>query len=81
MSAAVGLFGMALVPFVYWSVNVWRTLHPTTNVARTLPPEMAAPFRLGILSFLVLYLALLLVRVRLERGRAALDDAYVALED
>ena len=81
MSAAVGLFGMALVPFVYWSVNVWRTLHPTTNVARTLPPEMAAPFRLGILAFFVLYTALILVRVRLERGRAALDDAYVALED
>jgi len=81
MAAAVGIFGMALVPFVYWSVNVWRTLHPTTEVARSLPPEMAAPFRLGIAAFMALYAALLLVRVRLERSRAALDDAYAALED
>src|SRR5476651_1331917 len=28
LSAAVGLFGMALAPFVYWSVNWWRTVHP-----------------------------------------------------
>src|SRR5438876_8270514 len=32
LAAAVAVFGMALVPFVYWSVNVWRTMHPTTNV-------------------------------------------------
>jgi len=81
MSAAVGIFGMALVPFVYLSVNIWRTLHPTTEVARSLPPEMAAPFRLGIIAFFTLYLVLLLVRVRLERSRTALDEAYVALED
>jgi heme exporter protein C len=81
MAAAVGIFGMALVPFVYWSVNVWRTLHPTTEVALSLPPEMAAPFLLGIAAFMVLYAALLLVRVRLERSRAALDEAYAALED
>jgi len=29
----------------------------------------------------VLYAALLLVRTRLEAGRAALDDAFLALED
>ncbi len=81
MAAAVGIFGMALVPFVYWSVNVWRTLHPTTEVARTLPPEMAGPFWWSVFAFLVFYAGLLLVRVRLERARAALDDAYVLLED
>jgi len=81
MAAAVGIFGMALVPFVYWSVNVWRTLHPTTDVARTLPPEMAGPFWWSVFAFLVFYAGLLLVRVRLERARAALDDAYVLLEE
>jgi heme exporter protein C len=28
LAAAVGFFGMALVPFIYWSVDMWRTLHP-----------------------------------------------------
>ena len=44
------LFGMALVPFVYWSVNFWRTIHPTTDVVPTLPPAMAAPSSAGARS-------------------------------
>jgi heme exporter protein C len=81
LAAAVGLFGMVLVPFVYWSVELWRTVHPTTNVIRSLPPEMAAPFRWCVLAFLVLYAALLIVRVRLESSRAVLEDALLATED
>jgi heme exporter protein C len=81
LAAAVGVFGMALVPFVYWSVNVWRTLHPTTNVVITLPPAMMGPFLWCIGAFLALYLALLLVRVRIEAGRAAVEEAFLAMED
>lgn len=81
LAAAVGVFGMALVPFVYWSVNVWRTLHPTTNVVITLPPPMMGPFLWCTVAFLVLYVALLLVRVRIEAGRAAVEEAFLALED
>ena len=40
LAAAVALFGMANVPFVYMSVNVWRTLHPKTSVVPTLQPGM-----------------------------------------
>src|SRR5262245_50687500 len=43
LAAAVSVFGMALVPFVYWSVNLWRTMHPTTNVLPTLPASMGLP--------------------------------------
>ena len=35
LSAVLALFGMANVPFVYWSVNVWRTVHPKTTVVMT----------------------------------------------
>ena len=81
LAAAVGVFGTALVPFVYVSVNYWRTIHPTTDVVRTLIPEMAEPFRWAIYSFLILFVALLIVRIRLEASRAALEEAYVALDD
>ena len=37
LAAGLALFGMANVPFVYISVNYWRTIHPTTNVVPTLP--------------------------------------------
>jgi heme exporter protein C len=81
MAGAVGLFGAMLVPFVYWSVNIWRTLHPTTEVTRTLPPEMAWPFRFSLLAFLLLWVTLMMVRVRLESSQAALDRAYATLDD
>ena len=81
LAAAVGVFGMALVPFVYWSVNVWRTLHPTTTVVISLPPDMMAVFGWCATGFLLLYFVLLVLRVRLEASRAALENAYIELED
>ena len=81
LAAAVGVFGTALVPFVYVSVNYWRTIHPSTEVVKTLIPEMAEPFRWAIYSFLIFFTALLIVRIRLEESRAALEEAYVALDD
>ncbi len=29
LAAVLAMFAMINVPFVYWSVNVWRTVHPT----------------------------------------------------
>jgi heme exporter protein C len=81
LAAAVAIFGMALVPFVYWSVNVWRTMHPTTNVLPTLPASMLWPYVWCQFGFLFLYGALLMLRVRLERNRALLEQAYLSLED
>jgi heme exporter protein C len=81
LAAAAGIFGMVLVPFVYWSVNYWRTIHPTTTVIRTLPPEMYSVLIWCIYSFFVLYAALLMLRTRLETSRARLDEAFLALED
>ena len=40
LAAGMALFGMANVPFIYVSVNYWRTLHPQTSVVPTLPVEM-----------------------------------------
>jgi heme exporter protein C len=81
LAAAVGMFGAALVPFVYWSVNLWRTVHPTTNVVPTLAPSMRGPFWWCVAAFVCLFVLLLMVRVELEKRRARLDDLYLALED
>jgi heme exporter protein C len=81
LSAVVALFGMANVPFVYWSVNMWRTVHPKTTVIMTLQPEMGRPFLLCALAFTGLYGLLLAARVRLEKRRAELDDLFLAIED
>ena len=73
LAAGVALFGMANVPFIYWSVNVWRTLHPKTTVVPSLVPAMRFPFYWCMLAFLLLFIALLRTRVRLAEQQDALD--------
>jgi heme exporter protein C len=81
LSAAVGFFGMALVPFIYYSVELWRTMHPQTSVVPTLPTSMGVPLYFCWVAFSALCLALMLIRVRLERQRAAIDAAYLRVEE
>jgi heme exporter protein C len=81
LAAGLALFGAANVPFIYISVNIWRTIHPQTTVATSLPPSMAGPFWFTVAAFFLLYSLLLTARVRLERQRATLDDLYLAAED
>jgi heme exporter protein C len=81
LAAGVALFAMANVPFVYWSVNMWRTVHPPTTVVQTLPASMNAAFWWCAVAFLTLYFALLATRVRLEEQRAALEELYLATEE
>ena len=81
LAAAVSMFGMANVPFVYWSVNVWRTVHPKTTVVPSLLPGMREPFWFAVVAFLILYTLVLSVRAELETRRAELDELYLAAED
>lgn len=81
LAAAVSLFGMANVPFVYVSVNVWRTLHPRTSVVPSLGPEMRGPFWFCVLTFLALFVTLLAVRTRLAAEQARLEELYLEADD
>jgi heme exporter protein C len=69
------------VPFVYVSVNIWRTLHPKTSVVPSLGPGMRGAFWFCVAAFMLLYALLLTLRVELQRRRATLDDLYLAEED
>jgi heme exporter protein C len=85
LAAAVALFGAAVSPFVYVSVNIWRTIHPKTSVVPEIiknPQQgMAAPLLLSMLAFIVLFVLLLNLRVALAERQDALDDLYLAHED
>jgi heme exporter protein C len=81
LSAVLALFGMANVPFVYWSVNVWRTVHPKTTVVMTLDPGMRPAFWWCVTAFLLLFALLLTARKRLEDRRAELEALYLAVEE
>ena len=66
---------------VYWSVNVWRTLHPKTTVVPSLGPGMREPFWFSVLIFLLLFVALLTVRLRLAAQQAELESLYRDLDE
>jgi heme exporter protein C len=77
LAAGVALFGAANVPFVYLSVNYWRTLHPKTTVVPSLGPGMREPFWFCAAAFLMLFLVLLAARVRVGEQEALADAIAV----
>jgi heme exporter protein C len=80
LGAGLAMFGMANVPFIYISVNVWRTLHPQTSVVPTLPTDMGIPLWFCFVAFTLLFVALLKMRAHVEQQRARLDALYLAEE-
>jgi len=84
LAAGMGIFGAATTPFIYKSVDWWRTIHPQTSVVRNLgetAPDMYGAMLFCTVAFLLLFASLLTVRVHLESRRAELDRLYLALED
>jgi heme exporter protein C len=81
LAAGMGIFGAATAPFIYKSVDWWRTIHPKTSVIPTLESSMYVPFLFCTVAFVCLFLLLLTVRVGLEERRAELDAMYLAEED
>ena len=81
LAAAMGIFGGATAPFVYKSVDWWRTIHPKTSVVETLVPAMWYVVLFCTITFFLLLWLLLVLRVRLENLRAGLDRLYLAAED
>jgi heme exporter protein C len=81
LAAATALFGTATAPFVYKSVDIWRTVHPKTTVVPTLPSSLGAPLAFTSIAVVLLCLMLLTLRVNLARRQTALDDLYRAAED
>src|SRR5437868_6650702 len=84
LAAAMGIFGAATSPFVYKSVDWWRTIHPQTTVMKTLGDKWPGAWLLVLFcsfAFVFLTVLLLAARVHLEAIRSRLDDMYLAAED
>lgn len=65
-SAILGIVAFVQVPLVYFSVNLFRTLHPTQSVrpdGSTMPDEMLIAMLVNVVAFTVLYIALMAARI------------------
>jgi len=83
LAAGVALFAAADSVIVYKAVDWWRTVHPTTNVVRSLgetSPDMYGALLYCSVAFVLFFSLLLMARVSLEERRAELDALYLAEE-
>jgi len=81
LAAGIALFGLANAPFVYVSVNYWRTLHPKTTVIPSLVPPMAGPMWFCMAAFVLLSMVMFMLRVQLEEQRARVETLYLAADE
>jgi heme exporter protein C len=69
-SSILGLIAVVQVPLVYFSVSLWRTLHQGLTVRPDgiqMDGSMVAALLGGLAAFTLLYLSLMVERVRLAR--------------
>ncbi|MGI8562847.1 MAG: cytochrome c biogenesis protein [Candidatus Dormibacter sp.] len=70
LAAVVGIFGFIDVPIVYFSVQWWRTLHPSLRAGNgqpALPFAMLLTFGVTVVATLILTAALVSIRYSIEQ--------------
>jgi heme exporter protein C len=74
-SAVLSIFAFVDVPIVFFSIKWWRTQHPAPVVygGGSMDPEMWRMLFLNWVPILLLWVVLLLVRMRQEEVRRELD--------
>jgi heme exporter protein C len=81
LAAALALFAAIDVPLVYKSVDIWRTVHPKTTVVPTLDARMMPAFWSAFALISLTFTLLLVLRLRVEKLRAAAADLELAIQD
>ncbi len=73
-AAIVGIIGFANVPIVYLSVIWWRTLHQPPSSPRSVSPEILWTLMFNLAAFTVIYIYLMMRRVRLAKLEGELEQ-------
>lgn len=69
-AAILGAVAVIQVPLVYFSVNLFRTLHQTQSIrpdGATMPAEMLTAMLANVAAFTILYIALVALRIDVAR--------------
>lgn len=80
----LALVGAINIPIIKFSVDWWNTLHQSASVFRmsgpAMPASMLTPLLIMGLAYTLLYVALLLVRMRMEVAQRRLRTIRLGLE-
>ncbi len=74
MAAGLAFFAAVNVPLVYFSVKIWRTLHPQTSVVPSLEGAMRAAMWSSVALFMTFYVLVVIVRTQVARGERRLTE-------
>jgi heme exporter protein C len=74
MAAGLGVFATLNIPLVYFSVKIWRTLHPQTSVVPGLEGSMRAAMWASTALFAVFYVLMVIARTRVAQGERRLAE-------
>ncbi len=69
LSAVFGIIGFVNVPITFLAIRLWRTIHPVIITTRglSISPPMKHTLILTFIAFSLLFLSLLMCRIRLEK--------------
>ena len=80
-ASVYGIFAFLSVPITFFSIRLWRTIHPVLFDAKNfgLSSGMRPAFFFGLAAFTLLYVVLLLHRVRLEQTKEEVETLKDAI--
>lgn len=83
LAAVFGIIGFINVPITFFSIRLWRTIHPVIITSRGLNMSWPMKFSLIItfIAFCFLFFSLLISRIRLERLKMCIEEINEIMDD
>jgi heme exporter protein C len=83
LAAVFGIIGFINVPITFFSIRLWRTIHPVVITSRGL--NMSGPMKFTLIitfiAFCFLFFSLLLSRIRFERLKTRIEEINEIMDD
>jgi heme exporter protein C len=83
LAAVFGIIGFINVPITFFSIRLWRTIHPVIITSRGL--NMSWPMKLSLIitfiAFCFLFFSLLISRIRLERLKMRIAEINEIMDE
>ena len=83
LAAVFGIIGFLNVPITFFSIRLWRTIHPVVITSRGL--NMSWPMKLSLIitfiAFCFLFFSMLMSRIRLERSKMSIAEINAIVGD
>ncbi len=83
LSAVFGIIGFVNVPITFFSIRLWRSIHPVviTTGGMNISTPMKQTLILTFIAFCLLFFYLLMCRIRLEKTRMDMEKIKDFIQD